>query len=133
MCSSDLLAAKHPSMSVWQVLLLQSVFGVLVALVWWVLSQSPASAISALYGAVVVVVPNALMARGIFGRGAGRSVGGLFLWELIKLGLIGALLALAPRLIHPLDWVAMLVNMVLCLKVIGVILLVWQGRGKNSV
>lgn len=127
------LLARHPSLTVWQVIAVQAGFGLLVALVWGAVLQSPISALSALYGAAVVVVPNALMARGVFGRGAGRSVGGLFIWEVIKLGLTGAMLALAPVWIKPLDWAAMLVNIVLCLKVIGVALLVWQGREKNSV
>jgi ATP synthase protein I len=127
------LAARHPTMTVWQVIAVQAMFGVLVALVWGLLSQSSASAVSALYGGAVVVIPNALMARGVFGRNAGRSFGGLFVWELIKLCLTGAMLALAPVWIKPLDWVAMLVSLVLCLKVIGVVLLVWQGRKKNSV
>jgi ATP synthase protein I len=131
------LAAKHPSMTVWQVIAAQAVFGVLVALVWGLLSRSPASAVSALYGGAVAVVPSALMARGVFGRSvwgrAARSAGGLLFWEILKLVLTGAMLALAPAWIKPLDWVAMLVTLVLCLKVIGVVLLMWQGRSKKSV
>ncbi|MBI2733986.1 MAG: ATP synthase subunit I [Aquabacterium sp.] len=120
-------------MSVWQVLAIQAAFGVFVALVWGVLSSSLMAAVSALYGAAVAVVPNALMARGVFGRNAGRSVGGLLVWEILKLGLTGAMLALAPVWIKPLNWAAMLVTLVLCLKVIGVALLVWQRRKKNFV
>jgi ATP synthase protein I len=127
------LVARHPSMSVWRILVWQAAVAVLVALVWGVLSQSPASAVSALYGGAVVVIPNALMARGIFGRGAGRSVGALLVWELLKLGLSGAMLALSPVLLRPIDWAAMLVTLVLCLKVIGVVLLLGQGRAKKSV
>lgn len=127
------LSARHPSMSVWQVLAVQAAFGVLVALVWGALSRSPVSAVSALYGAAVAVLPNALMARGVFGRNAGRSVGGLLVWEILKLGMTGAMLALAPVWIKPLDWAAMLVTLVLCLKVIGVALLMWQRRKKNFV
>jgi ATP synthase protein I len=63
----------------------------------------------------------------------GRSAGGLFVWEFLKLGLTGAMLALAPVWIRPLDWAAMLVTLVLSLKVIGVALLLWQRREKNSV
>lgn len=131
------LIARHPSLTVWQVLAAQAVFGVLVALVWGALSRSPMSAVSALYGAAVAVVPSALMARGVFGRsvwsGAGRSIGGLLIWEILKLCLAGAMLALAPVWIKPLDWVAMLVTLVLCLKVIGVVLLIWQPHKKNTV
>jgi len=69
----------------------------------------------------------------VFGRHAAGGVGGLLLWEILKLCLIGAMLALAPRLVQPLDWAAMLVTLVLCLKVIGLVLLMWQGRKRNFV
>lgn len=125
------LIARHPPLSVWRVIAVQALVGVLVALVWWGLSGSQVAMVSSLYGAAVAVVPNALMARGVFGRRAGRSVGGLLVWEFIKMGCAGAMLALAHFLIQPLSWVAMLTTMVLCLKVIGVALL-WQGRVKKS-
>jgi ATP synthase protein I len=135
------LAARHPSMAVWQVIAAQAVFGVLVALVWGALSRSSTSLVSALYGCAVAVVPSALMARGVFGRsvwgGVGRNVRGgvvgLLIWEILKLCLTGAMLVQAPAWIKPLDWVALLVTLVLSLKVIGVVLLMWQGRKKNSV
>lgn len=55
------------------------------------------------------------------------------MWELLKLGLSGAMLALSPVLLRPIDWAAMLVTLVVCLKVIGVILLMGRGRAKKSV
>ena len=79
----------------------------------------------------MAVLPNVLMVRGLFGRNAGRSVGGLLFWELVKIGASGAMLALSPSLVPSLSWAAMLVTMVLCMKVIGVTLL-WQGRKKKS-
>lgn len=118
-------------MSAWQVIAVQALVGVLVALVWGALSRNQMAMVSSLYGAAVAVVPNVLMARGVFGRHAGRSVGGLLVWELIKMGCAGAMLALAPVLIRPLGWAAMLVTMVLCMKVIGVALLL-QRRKKKS-
>lgn len=127
------LLAKHPQLSVWRILAIQALFGVAVALVWGALSQRSSALWSSLYAVLVVVLPGLLMARGVFGRNAGRGVGGLLFWELFKLGFSGALLALAPVVVRPLDWVALLVTLVLCLKVIGVVLLVWQGRKKNFV
>ncbi len=125
------LLARQPSFSVWQALASQAVVGLLVALTWGALAASQAALLSALYGAVVVVVPNALMARGVFGRRAGRSVGGLLVWEILKLCLSGALLVLAPVVLSPIDWAALLVTMVLCLKSIAVALFIQQRRTKN--
>ena len=116
-----------------QALAAQAVFGVLVALIWGALSQSLASLQSALYGVAVAVLPSALMARGVFGRRAAGGVGGLLLWEILKLLMVGAMLATAPRWVSPLDWVAMMVTLVLSLKIVGVALLVWHRRTKNNV
>lgn len=126
------LAARHPSPSVWTLLAYQAACGVLVALVWGALSRSPIAAVSALYGGAVAVLPNALMARGVIGRRAGRSVGGLLFWEILKMGLAGAMLVLAPVWIRPLNWPAMLVSLVLCMKVFGVVLLLQRHREKKS-
>jgi len=79
------------------------------------------------------VLPSALMARGVFGRRAAGGVGGLLLWEILKLLMVGAMLATAPRWVSPLDWVAMMVTLVLSLKIVGVALLVWHRRTKNNV
>lgn len=127
------LVAKHPSMTVWQALAAQAVFGVLVALVWGLLSRSSVTLLSALYGAAVAVLPSGLMAYGVFGRRAAGGVGGLLVWEILKLLMVGAMLAMAPRWVSPLDWVAMLVTLVLSLKIVGVALLVWHRRTKNNV
>lgn len=125
------LVARYPRVSVWRLIAWQALVGVLVALVWGVFTNRAEAVLSALYATAVVVLPNVLMARGVFGRNAGRSVGGLLFWEVAKLGLVCAMLALAPTVIKPLDWAALLVTLVLCLKVIGVVLLVGQRRAKN--
>lgn len=131
------LVAKHPSMTVWQALASQAVFGVLVALIWGALSHSLPTTLSALYGVAVAVLPSALMARGVFGRGGGAGaasgVGGLLVWEILKLLMVGAMLAMAPVWIVPLDWVALLVTLVVSLKIVGVALLIWQRRAKKNI
>lgn len=126
------LNARHPALSVWQLLAWQAACGVLVALIWGALTRNPVAAVSALYGGAVAVIPNAVMARGTIGRSAGRSVGGLLFWEIVKLGLVGAMLVLAPVWIKPLNWLAMLVALVLCLKVFGVVLFIQRRREKKS-
>lgn len=124
------LRARYPVVSAWRLIAAQVLVGVLVALCWGALAGQTALW-SSLYGAMVAVLPNVLMVRGLFGRNAGRSVGGLLFWELVKIGVSVAMLALSPTLVPSLNWAAMLVTMVLCLKVIGVALL-WQGRKKKS-
>ncbi|MFT3858977.1 MAG: ATP synthase subunit I [Aquabacterium sp.] len=125
------LIARNPSLPVWRVLAVQAAFGFGVALVWGGLSRSLPSLLSALYGVAVVMLPSLLMARGVFGRNAGRSVGGLLGWQFLKMGLSAAMLVLAPRVLNPVDWVALLVTLVLCLKITWVVLLIGQRRKKN--
>lgn len=127
------MIARQTPFTVWHALAAQVVAGLLVALIWGVVALSWNAALSALYGAAVVVVPNAMMARGVFGRGAGRSVGGLLVWEMLKLFLAGAMLVLAPVLLKPLNWAAMLVTLVVCLKVIGVALFLKQRRAHKLI
>ena len=89
---------------------------------------------SLLYGAVTVVVPGALMARGMTSRlssvSPGASAVSFMLWEMVKIGVSIAMLVLAPRLVQPLSWPALLVGLVLCMKVYWVALL-WRGPKKS--
>jgi ATP synthase protein I len=125
------LRARLPSVSPWRVILVQAVVGVVVAaLVWLVTGERPA-ALSALYGAAVVVVPGALMARGMTSRlshmNPGTGAVSFMLWETTKIAVSVAMLMLAPKLVQPLSWPALLVAMVLCMKVYWLALL-WRGR-----
>jgi ATP synthase protein I len=86
---------------------------------------------SALYGAATVVVPGALMARGMTSRlssmNAGASAVSFMLWEAVKIAVSVAMLMLAPKLVQSLSWPALLVALVLCMKVYWLALL-WRGR-----
>jgi len=125
------LRAKNPPVSPWRVVVVQSVVGVAVAaLVWLIWGERPV-ALSALYGAAVAVVPGALMARGMTSRfssmNAGTSAVSFMLWEMTKIGVSVVMLAIAPKLVQPLSWPALLAALVLCIKVYWVALL-WRGR-----
>jgi ATP synthase protein I len=78
-----------------------------------------------------VVVPGALMARGMTSRLSsmtpGSSAVSFMLWEAVKIAVSVALLALATKMVQPLSWPALLVGLVVCMKVYGVALL-WRGR-----
>jgi ATP synthase protein I len=48
-------------------------------------------------------------------------------WSLVKIGVSVAMLMLAPKLVQPLSWPALLAAMVLCMQVYWIALL-WRGR-----
>lgn len=126
------LIAQNPSLSVWWVLLAQSVVGVVAAIVAGVLTGQGASAWSALYGCLAVVIPGALFARGLrsqFSSISAVTAGfGFFVWEAVKIGVSVAMLAAAPRLVADLDWLAMLIGLIVTLKVYWLALLVRRKR-----
>ena len=86
---------------------------------------------SALWGAVTAVVPGALMARGMTSRlsslSPGVSAASVVVWEMVKIGTTVVLLVLAPRLVQPLSWPALLSVLAVCLSVYWFALL-WRGR-----
>jgi ATP synthase protein I len=116
------LVARTPQrISPWWVVAVQAAIGVLVALATGLLGAAEGMAWSALYGAAVVVVPGALMARGMTSRLTSKSPGasafGVMLWSLVKIGVSVAMLMLAAKLVQPLSWPALLATMVLCMLV----------------
>ena len=120
------LRLKNPPLSPWRIVAGQVVVGVLAALLAWVWTGQSSVGWSVAYGALVVVLPAALFARGLMGRlssvNPASAVAGFFLWEMVKLGLSFALLALAPRMVPGLNWLAMLGGLVVTMKVYWVAL-----------
>jgi ATP synthase protein I len=120
------LRKSQPLLSVWRVVGVQVLLGLLVAVLVWVLSGSLVAVYSALYGALAVVLPAALFARGLTSRVSALNVGaavfGFFLWEMVKIGLTVAMLFAAPRLVSDLSWPAMLAGLVVTMKVYWVAL-----------
>lgn len=125
------LRARQAPVSPSSVLLAQGALGgCLTALAWW-LAEGSEIAWSVAYGSAVVVLPGLLMARGVSSRGgrvsAGVSAVSVMSWSLVKIGAAIAMLALAPRIVQPLSWPALLVSMVLCMQVYWLALL-WRRR-----
>jgi ATP synthase protein I len=120
------LRKRQPLLSIWRVLGVQAGLGLLVAGVVWVVSGEMAAAYSAVYGALAVILPAALFARGLTSRltnvNVGAAVFGFFLWELVKVSLTVAMLIAAPRLVNDLSWPAMLASLVVTMKVYWVAL-----------
>jgi ATP synthase protein I len=128
------LREKQPPLSPWRVVATQAAVGVVVALLAVLLTGETVNGWSALYGAATVVVPAALMARGMTSKlssmSPGTSAVSFMVWEMVKIAVAVAMLMLAPTLIQPLSWPALLVGLVLCLKVYWVALL-WRVSVKS--
>ncbi|MBI5255224.1 MAG: ATP synthase subunit I [Burkholderiales bacterium] len=123
------LRAKEPPVSPWRVVVAQVAVGVVAALLGWLLTGRNEVAWSLLYGAATVVVPGALMARGMTSRlssmAPGTSAVSFMLWEFLKIGVSVVMLVVANRIVQPLVWPALLVGLVVCIKVYWVALL-WR-------
>jgi len=115
------LRRRHPPLSLWRVVVWQAAVGLLVSLVTWGVTQNLMAGVSAAYGAMAVVLPAALLARGLSrqreGANAGSTLTGFFVWEMIKIALTVAMLIAAPRLILDLNWLALLAGFVVTMKV----------------
>ncbi|MCA0177091.1 MAG: ATP synthase subunit I [Proteobacteria bacterium] len=132
--AAQALMAKDPPVSPWRVVAVQAAVGVLLAAVTWLVGGQSGWAWSMLYGSAAVVVPGALMARGMTSRltsmNAGVSAVSFMLWEFGKIVVSVAMLALAPKVVPDLSWPALLVALIVCIKVYWVAL-AWRGRPKK--
>ena len=125
------LRERNPSVSPWRVLAWQVVVGLVVALAAWGYTGEQNIGWSAAYGALAVVLPAAIFARGLTGRFSSRNAGtaavGFMAWEMVKIALSVAMLVAAPRLVAALSWPALLLGLVLAMKVYWVAL-AWAPR-----
>jgi ATP synthase protein I len=114
------LRLKSPSVSPWRVVAWQGMAGVVITLVAWLLWDTTV-ALSAGYGALVVMLPAAVLARGIMSPMASMNAVsaalGFMVWEMVKIGLSVAMFFAAPQLIENLSWIALLVGVILTMKV----------------
>ncbi|WP_431274363.1 ATP synthase subunit I [Variovorax ureilyticus] len=128
------LRDRKPLISPWRVIAVQVAAGLLVALAAWGFTGRQNLGWSAGYGALAVVLPAAVFARGLTGRFAslnpGTAVFGFFLWEMVKLALTMAMLIAAPRLVVALSWPAMLIGLVVTMKATWVAVMLASRRPK---
>jgi len=120
------LREQYPQLKLWKVVVAQVVVGVLAALCAWGLTGKQEAGWSAAYGALAVVLPAAFFARALTARFASRSPGGataaFMAFEMVKIALTIALLAMAPKVVAALSWPALLAGLVLTVKVYWVAL-----------
>jgi ATP synthase protein I len=119
------LRLQQPLLSIWRVVLAQVVIGLIVAAFTWLFTGRVSAVWSAAYGALAVVVPAALFARGLTSKtstiNSGTAVFAFLLWEMVKIGLTVAMLYAAIWLVKDLSWPAMLVGLVITMKVYWVV------------
>jgi len=124
---------NNPSLSPWRVVAVQAVAGLVCCAAVWAFTQRSEAAWSALYGAAAVVLPSALLARGMT-RGTRNPLAaatGFMFWEMLKIGVAIAMLVIAARVVPGLSWPALLVTMVVCIKV-NWVALSWRGRRSDN-
>ncbi|MEO8297376.1 MAG: ATP synthase subunit I [Burkholderiales bacterium] len=132
--AAQALRERDPSISPWRVVAVQLAAGFLVAVAAWLLSGQAVVAWSAVYGAAVVVVPGALLARGMTSQlstmAPAVAAVSFMVWEFVKIIVSVLMLALAPKVLHTPSWPALLLALVVCIKVYWVALL-WRGSKKH--
>ena len=126
---AEVWRAGNPQSSPWRVVAAQAVVGLVCAAATWALTQRGGAAWSAVYGAAAVVLPSALLARGMTRRTRNpvAAAAGFMFWEMLKIGVAIAMLVIASKVVPGLSWPALLVTMVVCIKVNWVALL-WRGQ-----
>ena len=128
------LRALSPALSLWAVVAGQAAVGAGVALLAWVLTGNVQMLWSAGYGALAVVLPAALFARGLSRQSSAlhgnAALVGFFVWEGVKIGLTVAMLVAAPKLVEGLNWLALLAGFVVTMKVYWVAM--WLGSVRKK-
>ena len=122
--------------SPWHVIVAQAVVGVVLAVLVWLVFNQETWGWSAAYGALAVVLPAMLFARGLIRQqnapAPAAALAGMFVWEMVKILLTIAMLFAAPRVVTDMNWLALLAGFVVTMKASWLAML-WQHRRKSSI
>jgi ATP synthase protein I len=126
---------SQPQLSVCRVLITQLMVAVSFASVVAVWFESRSLGLSWLYGALTVVIPSALFARGLTSRTASvnamAAALGFMVWQSVKWVLSVLLLVLAPSAVPELSWPALLAGLIVTMKVYW-LALVWGRPARTA-
>ncbi|CDS52356.1 ATP synthase protein I [Polaromonas sp. CG9_12] len=124
----------NPPFSLWYVWAGQVGVGIVVATLAWSLTGQARMGWSAGYGALAVIIPAGLFARGLSRQKSAlhgnAALAGFFVWEMVKIALTVAMLLAAPRLVEGLNWLALLAGFVVTMKVYWVAM--WFGPARKN-
>jgi ATP synthase protein I len=120
------LSKSGSVLSPWRIIAGQLLAGAVFAVIGWLISGKSSVAVSVAYGALAVVLPAAVFARGLMSQFSSLNAltagFGFFVWEMIKIVATVVLIAIAPNLVADLDWLAMLIGLIVTMKVVFVLL-----------
>ena len=129
------LRKQNPPISPWRVLAVQGLVGAVVAVIAWLVTGKSSAGSSAAFGALSVIVPSAVFARGLTSRltsvNAGAAMLGFFFWEAVIIALTVAMLVAAPRVVENLSWPALLIGLVITMKAVWITLLM-RSKGLSK-
>jgi ATP synthase protein I len=130
------LSKSGSVLSPWQIIAGQLLAGVVFAVMGWLITGKFSVAVSIAYGALAVVIPAAVFARGLMSQFSSLNAltagFGFFVWEMIKIVATVVLIAMAPKLVADLDWLAMLIGLIVTMKVVFVLLWLLPKWVKNT-
>jgi len=127
---------NQPKLSVWWVLVAQLLTALVLATAVFLWYGRWSLFVSLIYGALSVVVPAALFARGLKSPAASvnpfTATLSFAVWQGVKMALTVLLMVLAPRLIEDLSWPALLAGLIVTMKVYWLALIWGKSPAKPS-
>lgn len=130
------LRQRFARFSPWHVIAVQGLVGVLVAAVLGLVCNKPVWGFSAAYGALAVILPAMLFARGLVRQqnapAPAAALVGMFVWEMVKILVTLVMLFAASRVVTDVNWLALLAGFVVTMKASWLAML-WQHRRKSSI
>ncbi len=123
----------EPSVTVWKVVFSQVLVGLLLTFVVWLIGAKASNVVSLGYGALCVVLPSSVFARGITSKWSslnpGAGVTGFFLWEFVKVLMTIVMLLMSQSWVDDLSWPMMVLGLIITMKVYWLSFL-WGRKGK---
>jgi ATP synthase protein I len=127
---------NQPKLSVWWVLVAQLLTALVLAIAVFLWFGQWSLFVSLIYGALSVVLPAALFARGLKSRAASvnafTAALSFAVWQGVKMALTVLLMVLAPRLIEDLSWPALLAGLIVTMKVYWLALIWGKSPSKSN-